>query len=724
MEDPGIHDEVIPGSDEEENSLVAQISCQNDRALLEDRILPATTQDTIRTPFDATSLKRSPISTISNGTTSSSSITNPRPKPRPLKKRTDMSSSDTSHPEETATISDVFLDTDFSMSTAERAKIRSRNNKSRTQQPTLPASDIIELSSDDDDDDFNILPPKRRKTTDKTKTKSVKKSKTNSELVDTARPKPRPRPRPLKKQNKGENAEQTSPIGALTQDNPISTSPISNDILTVPWQLPPSDPPSSIASSYDHPPITILHQVSTDHDPSSSPLFSSGKRNRKLAMLNVDELESDTDLLAGDVINVDTRLMPPPPLPGPPPTFFVGSSSVHDDRPPATSTTSGTKAHAVKKSRKKKLVDNEDEDNGVLGTSKHKAKAKQKTPAKKVEVVVKQPKAKGKGKEKEIFKSWESIDDDDDDDPSDKVPATASTTLKKPESLTSLSSVLECNNDNSAKAKSSKKRKSVDREDDELDTIGRTTGSSEYKRRAVGRGKRVIDSDNEDVSLPVNEATSTPKAKAKNQDKPFPDQTASKSSPCANGESNDATSSKQQTSDEKEPQDDASSKENVRPPPTSDIPRTPQASVGPGVSRIPSLSSRYTVAPKMKSTPMSDLIRRVNSKPGSPFCSPAPRSGGASSATPGTAYSPYAKASRTALSRIAPLHPNRRTPPLPPPPLPPKKKTKKELQREEQWEEELIESVGGITEWACMSDTERAEMRRTKREKEMYGWED
>jgi hypothetical protein len=76
------------------------------------------------------------------------------------------------------------------------------------------------------------------------------------------------------------------------------------------------------------------------------------------------------------------------------------------------------------------------------------------------------------------------------------------------------------------------------------------------------------------------------------------------------------------------------------------------------------------------------------------------------------------------LSRIAPLHPNRRTPPPPLPPPPPPKKTKKEKEREEQWEEELIESVGGITEWACMTDAERKEMRQFKRQREMAGWEE
>ena len=87
-------------------------------------------------------------------------------------------------------------------------------------------------------------------------------------------------------------------------------------------------------------------------------------------------------------------------------------------------------------------------------------------------------------------------------------------------------------------------------------------------------------------------------------------------------------------------------------------------------------------------------------------------------------YSPYLKSSRRALSRIAPLHPNRKTPPPPPPPPPPKKKTKKELEREEKWEEELVESVGGVEAWAAMNEGDRKEMRRAKREMELGGYED
>jgi hypothetical protein len=66
--------------------------------------------------------------------------------------------------------------------------------------------------------------------------------------------------------------------------------------------------------------------------------------------------------------------------------------------------------------------------------------------------------------------------------------------------------------------------------------------------------------------------------------------------------------------------------------------------------------------------------------------------------------------------RIAPLHPNRRTPPPPPPPPPKPKKTKKQLEMEERWEEELSESVEG---WAAMTDAERAALRRAKRDAEL-----
>jgi hypothetical protein len=65
------------------------------------------------------------------------------------------------------------------------------------------------------------------------------------------------------------------------------------------------------------------------------------------------------------------------------------------------------------------------------------------------------------------------------------------------------------------------------------------------------------------------------------------------------------------------------------------------------------------------------------------------------------------------LSRIAPLHSNIKSQPPALPRAPPRKKTKKE-----QWEEEVIESVG-VSEWGAMSEDERKAMLRIKRDREM-----
>lgn len=74
------------------------------------------------------------------------------------------------------------------------------------------------------------------------------------------------------------------------------------------------------------------------------------------------------------------------------------------------------------------------------------------------------------------------------------------------------------------------------------------------------------------------------------------------------------------------------------------------------------------------------------------------------------------KSSRSTLRKIAPLHPNRRTPPPLPPPPPKRVKSKKELAMEEKWEEELEDTVEG---WVAMTNGEREELRRAKRDREM-----
>ncbi|KAL5486127.1 hypothetical protein ACEPAI_7171 [Sanghuangporus weigelae] len=137
-------------------------------------------------------------------------------------------------------------------------------------------------------------------------------------------------------------------------------------------------------------------------------------------------------------------------------------------------------------------------------------------------------------------------------------------------------------------------------------------------------------------------------------------------------------------------------------PPTSTV----------GVQLRTSNPKSHCSTPKIPSRKdsMSALIRRVSSKVQSPLGTPSPVH----------MYSPLAKASRTVLSRIAPLHPNRRTPPPPPPRLPAPKKSKKMLELEEKWEMELAESVDG---WSCMTDEERAVLRRAKRDAEL-GYDD
>ncbi|KAK7033272.1 hypothetical protein R3P38DRAFT_3186812 [Favolaschia claudopus] len=150
---------------------------------------------------------------------------------------------------------------------------------------------------------------------------------------------------------------------------------------------------------------------------------------------------------------------------------------------------------------------------------------------------------------------------------------------------------------------------------------------------------------------------------------------------------------------------------------------------------LTSVDAKYRIGSRTKSTPMSELIRRVNSKADSPFPVIGPRRsslGGTAGAattesspgTPSTSYSPFHKFSRSTISRMAPLHPNRRTPPPPPPPPPPKPKTKKQKEQEERWEEEMIEAHGGWDDWKLLSEQEQKTARRAKWDRELGGWED
>ena len=110
---------------------------------------------------------------------------------------------------------------------------------------------------------------------------------------------------------------------------------------------------------------------------------------------------------------------------------------------------------------------------------------------------------------------------------------------------------------------------------------------------------------------------------------------------------------------------------------------------------------------------MSALVDRVAARIGTSSPSPARR----------PVHASLWKTSKSMLRSIAPLHPNRRTPPPAVPRLPAvtaPKKTRKMEEMEERIEEELEEEVEG---WFAMSEGERAVLRRRRRD-EMLGVED
>ncbi|KAG7451267.1 uncharacterized protein BT62DRAFT_926926 [Guyanagaster necrorhizus] len=429
---------------------------------------------------------------------------------------------------------------------------------------------------------------------------------------------------------------------------------------------------------YDHPSIATLIESNTSPR-GSSPLPS----RRRLHAVEGDDV---CDQLDSDM----------------PSAFFASSSPGPDkpaeyqshpsDVPSLSPSIPAKKDKPTKKGRKKDTKQNEEEEPKGKSRSKEKKTKETKSSA--------AAKTKGKGKKKEIFKSSESIEDDS----IHKLEPFSILTEPSvtPDQADSSSGPPMTVEDPAVISRPGRKRKEATSDE----AGGKTGETSEKKRKTEGMGKigqskakakMVILSDDEDTS---------------EHSAPYPDEVMQ------------VEETDKQIAPETRPASTETAKggtrENLRPKPSGIEAETSimQDSDTPK-GKDPSLISRHSIAPRFKPTPMSELIRRVNSLPSSPF--PVGRPG---RSIPGTAYSPYLKSNKMALSRIAPLHPNRRTPPAPLPPPPAPKKTKKEREREEQWEEELIEEVGGMTEWVSMTDVERRDMRRMKREREMGGWED
>lgn len=634
------------------------------------------------------------------------------------------------------------------MNIAERAKLRSRSRTTKSQaqhRAYSPAGDVINIPSSDSE--MNLLPP-------------VRKSK--------ARPKP---PAPQKPSPSAVKRAKTSHIQAEESDPIMLSVPVAETSIELGSSLPPSSlpPPSS---------INELSSTSIDADNvldgaisplSSSPLPAPRKRKRKMLTFDeedgVDSRESERSGAGYTLIEAE----------GPAPFFagsspdaptsdtLVGSSSMASNanvKVKGTTKPQGEKGSVrdvdnkegegepapkskPKGKQRKKKGDDDDEEWGAEDAPKasrrgrkkgnsddeedwsakpkkkasprKKATSKKDVAAQQMSVVIDRPKtgrgAKAKGgtkgpkppTSKEIVEDSEGENDRILMPPPDAIPS-HSATMPVPSSLAfeddelllvpqfdkpGATSSSRRKDNSSTSAPSGEPPNSFENDKGEADVeLFLPSSKSKGKKRAV------IESDEEEE---LDLKSGSPPKKARTARRPR------KSAPAALGLQDEGDA-------DEEDQGSSNTKENIDRPLAESQPAplaTPKTPLPSSASRFSNSNRAYSISSK-KSTPMSELIRKVNSLPGSPFASPRPT------------YSPYAKSSKNLLKRIAPLHPNRRTPPPPPPRLPPPKKSKKQLELEEKWEMELEETVDG---WYCLPEEERAALRKAKRNAEM-GFED
>ncbi|GBE88015.1 hypothetical protein SCP_1202410 [Sparassis crispa] len=617
----------------------------------------------------------------------------------------------------------------YSQDIAEVAKMRSRVRQAKAtgKQPAPPQiDDVIELSSDADDE-LSLLPP-------------LKPSKS----------KPRKSPPPRKR------AKTSHPPTEESDPPPLPV--LSPDILfDLGSQLPPSDPPPpSTASAPPVSPPSDLAAARNNDTPPSSPLPRPSRVRKRKPAAPLPDIEDDTMHL--DAHNLQDE----PPLP--PPAFFAGSSSsppvpVPHGRIESLSSSKGVSGAtnpddggAKPKAKTKGRKDEANNDSGAVEAptkSKSKARKKARDDDDDEWNMAQEPALKARKK---------AADNDDDDwdgdaPPNPKRKAPAKKKGKKVAVEKQVEGASKARKSSTSKGKEKAKaptsKEFIDDSDEERDTLlmpppkdvpqkaansGRTSASTSggsvddnLERnpfRAGIEGQDIVDlsgvKEAQDSPLQTSKSTSTSNGTTDNSSESTPASSKSKGKKRAivlsDGEEEEvAAGSRSAMARRKEPgkiigtgktngkdpeeQDSESdkSKENLEPSGSASMLPPPPP------SRFSSSSRAYSIGLK-KSTPMSELIRKVNSLPGSPFASPRPT------------YSPYAKSSKNLLKRIAPLHANRRTPPPPLPRPPPPKKTKKQLELEEKWEMELEESVEG---WYCLSEEERATLRRAKRDMEM-----
>ncbi|CCM04247.1 uncharacterized protein FIBRA_06414 [Fibroporia radiculosa] len=650
--------------------------------------------------------------------------------------------------EKTATLPEHILEP-FSLDIAERAKLRSRARTSTAASKQRAYSefvaDVIDLSSDDE---FNLRPPVR-----------VPKSRSNVKVKTTA----------AKRRvdaSRIHDLEPELPSGTL----PIATSDISFNV-DMSSQLPPSDPPPPSTSTLPpSTPPTLSHAPQPPRDRLSSPLSSPPPvpvRKRKRSMQAAVRNDEGTNLSPRMQEQISSSTAMPPP---PPPPFFAGSSSSEAAIPetlvdvapspvaPSLAVSGVTKKGASSKGKKKPVDDDfEDfEDGGWVDIPKPKPKARPRKKAGQDDDADWDGQEALKGrKSRKKAKGSDEEDEDEDEWPAKPKPKPKPKPAPKKrgrKGTARKSKVMEVVIDDSPSKANTKRatrgdstakpptsREIVDDSDGELCplvlppgtpprtgeglvTFTRTSRredqwndgpaslpptsipfptrgaapdgtediSPRLSTKSKGKKRAVVISDDEDFDAAVSTPGSPPKKVRREPRAP------KKSAPAALERDSEA-----------EEEEDISTKENVYPSSVSMSTPFKQPNPPSSATKHPSSNRAYSIS-SGKSTPMSELIRRVNSLPGSPFPAAKP------------IYSPFSKSSKSLLKRIAPLHPNRRTPPPPPPRPPPPKKSKKQLELEEKWEMELEESVEG---WYCLSEEERAALRRAKRDAEM-GFED
>jgi hypothetical protein len=289
-------------------------------------------------------------------------------------------------------------------------------------------ADIIELSTDEDE--LALLSPPRPKPKPKGKGKGSTKSKANvsSDSPLSSAPESDPKPKASK------HSKTSLLLSPHAQSNSQGTIPLPTPIPfhLLSSQLPPSDPPTSTATTCDFPPIETLPNIDTDPLSSPSSLFSEPVSVRKKRKRVLQDYEDSTDHQhQGTETDIDMQMMPPPPVPWPLLAQFPSPSAdnnhhvtPNDSREdmdiltmPSTADikvkpVGPAKKSRMTKTRKKKGAD-DDAENGELRKADLKGKGKGKK-RKKVEVVIQTP--ANNGKEKEVFKSREFIEDDDDEE--------------------------------------------------------------------------------------------------------------------------------------------------------------------------------------------------------------------------------------------------------------------------------------------------------------------